>query len=179
MLDLEAFDSQDTAIIVSLGAVYFDLKTGKLGEEFYMEVNKAGIEKQYKLGRTFSWDTFIWWMHQSDEARAVFTRNNPERTSIENVLYEFITFCQHSTGNVRIWGNGVNYDNTVLRSCYKTMGIGCPFRYQYDRCYRTAKNQFGNRAKMERVGTHHHGLWDAKSQALHLIGMMEGLNVNE
>lgn len=172
MLDLECFDSERTAIIVSIGAVYFDLEAGNLGDEFYVEITLQGMKDQLQLGRSFSLDTFQWWMQQNDTARSVFLKNDKIKLGIKEALEAFTEFVNKSK-NVKVWGNGVDYDNVVLRDTYQTMQLSCPWMYRNNRCYRTIKGLFGNRAKLVREGTHHNGLDDAKTQAMHLINMMK------
>jgi hypothetical protein len=181
MLDLEALDSKRTAIIVSIGAVFFDFEKNEIGDTFYAEINKKSFKQQLEAVRTFSFDTYEWWMGQSDGARNVFLKNNHEKQDIVHALHKFSEFCNSRTSEqrVRIWGNGVDYDNVVLRDTYETFGIGAPWKYGDNRCYRTIKNMFGNRAKLDREGSHHNGLDDAITQAKHLMAMMKKVHVNE
>ncbi len=111
-------------------------------------------------------------MHQNEDARSVFKkRENEEKCHIQDVLKEFSEFCKIGN-NVKLWGNGVTYDNIVLRNAYRLVDIPCPWQFRNDRCYRTIKGVHGNRAKLERVGTHHNALDDAITQANHLIDML-------
>lgn len=177
MLDLEALDPSKTGVLVSIGAVYFDFATGELGDEFYVEISRQGIKQQIEeYGRTISVDCLIWWMNQSDQAREVF---NPKmkQMNLPDALHLFSEFVGGE--KVRIWGNGADFDNVFLKSCYDSLELRLPWSFRYNRCYRTMKNLFGHRAKLERVGAHHNGLDDAKTQAVHLMKMMEGLWINE
>ena len=178
MLDLECLDSNaQTAAIVSVGAVYFDLEKYKLGEEFYVELPLRSLQDQLNKGRTLSLDTLQWWMYQSDEARSVFyTTNGHPKRETETMLHEFVTFCRKiegPTAKPKVWGNGVDYDNICLRELYRLYNIGCPWNYSDNRCYRTIKNMHGNAAALVRNGTHHNALDDAKTQAIHLMAMLE------
>lgn len=180
MIDLEALDSKRTAVVVALGAVKFDLKTGALGETFYYEVGKQGMQDQINIGRTTSISTLIWWMQQSDEARKVFGPSL-HKVSTTELLSNFSTYCGI---DAKVWGNGVDYDNVVIRDLYETtyadygddFGLKCPFTYKNNRCYRTFKAMFGHKARLERTGTHHNALDDAITQAEHLIAMHRAVN---
>lgn len=179
MLDLECTDSARSAAIVSIGAVFFDPKTCTLGKEFYVEIGKHGIQKQMEAGRTLSLDTMIWWLAQSDAARNVWQRNQHEKVDIVAALHRFAQFALSEDTRPRIWGNGVDYDNVVLRDCYETFNIKAPWRYSDNRCYRTIKNLFNkSNTALEREGAHHHALDDAKTQAAHLMKMLKHLNIN-
>ena len=173
MLDLECLDSNaSTAAIVSIGAVYFDLEKYELGETFYKEISLKGLQEQLNKGRTLSLPTMQWWMCQSDEARSVFVSNGNTKICPTTMLHEFAGFCS-KTANVKVWGNGVDYDNICLRTLYQLYNIACPWSYSHNRCYRTLKNINGHRAALERVGTHHNALADAETQAIHLLAMLE------
>lgn len=179
MLDLECTDSKRTAAIVSIGAVFFDIHKQELGEEFYVEVSVNGIKKQIEAGRTLSLDTMVWWLGQSDGARNVWLKNNHIKQDIIHALHMFASYCSQSKERPRVWGNGVDYDNVVLRDCYEMFNIKTPWHFRDNRCYRTMKNLF-NKAHtgLERQGSHHNGLDDAKTQAVHLMKMLKDIKVN-
>jgi hypothetical protein len=71
--------------------------------------------------------------------------------------------------DVRVWGNGADFDNPILAVAYRrTIFSGQPWKPYNGRCYRTVKNQFQD-VKLVRTGTHHNALDDARSQATHLV----------
>lgn len=177
MLDLEALDPSAGGVLVSIGAVYFDFEQG-LGDELYVELSQEGVKEQIEqYGRTISVRCLYWWMQQSDGARRVF-KENMGQTHFIDALRQFKDFYQLG-GKPKLWGNGADFDNVFLKNCYDSVGMKLPWSFRNNRCYRTVKNMFGNRAKLERIGSHHNALDDAKTQALHLIKMMEGVHVNE
>lgn len=73
--------------------------------------------------------------------------------------------------DVKVWGNGADFDNVILGSAYRRLGKSIPWAFYNSRCYRTVKSlQPG--CRIERAGTHHNALDDAKSQALHLMRLL-------
>jgi inhibitor of KinA sporulation pathway (predicted exonuclease) len=74
--------------------------------------------------------------------------------------------------SVLVWGNGANFDNTLVAAAYRAMKMDVPWQYWNDRCYRTIANMF-LKTRVERVGTGHHALDDAKTQTLRLLKMQE------
>jgi exodeoxyribonuclease VIII len=178
MLDLEALDPKIGGVLVSIGAVYFDFETGELGDTFYREISRQGLEEQYKeYNRTISLRCLQWWMQQSDGAREVFQAKDCHGNDFKTALRAFRQFVDGP--KTRIWGNGADFDNVFLADCYKSVGLRLPWSFRYNRCYRTVKNMFGHKAKLVRVGNHHNALDDAKTQAVHLMAMMKGEKVNE
>ncbi len=69
-----------------------------------------------------------------------------------------------------MWGNGSDFDNTLLEEAYRATGIKPPWRFTGNRCYRTVKNLFPD-VWVDPVGTAHNALDDATYQANHLIAI--------
>lgn len=179
MCDLECLDSASTAAILSIGLVYFDPHTGKgLGDELYIELSLDALKQQLAKGRTMSLNTIQWWMQQSEEARKCwwpFALGRAVKSSNGEALNALKNFFDIDE-KIVLWGNGATYDNVVLRGYLQTFNAAVPFHYSRDYCYRTMKGMFGHLAELERVGTHHNALSDAKTQALHLIAMLKAVN---
>ena len=71
--------------------------------------------------------------------------------------------------DVELWGNGADFDNTILGSLYDAFGLRKPWSYSRNRCYRTMKNiGIGPRRPQAREGIYHNALDDAITQAIHL-----------
>ena len=167
MLDLETVGTKSNAPIIAIGAVAFDMKEQKLGEEFYMVVD---LQSAVDGGAVIDPKTFIWWMQQSYEARAAFNRPG-SRLSI--ALLAFDTYVDQVCGrkNAQIWGNGSDFDNVILREAYARLKMVEPWEFWNNRCYRTMKNIYPN-VPLERTGIAHNALHDAKTQAEHLMRML-------
>jgi exodeoxyribonuclease VIII len=108
--------------------------------------------------------TVMWWMKQSDAARKTF--NEPGCTLID-ALFQFSEWVTTETSDPEIWGNGATFDNVILSNAYEALGLERPWKYWADRCYRTMKAKYPQ-IVVEKIGTAHNALDDAKSQALHM-----------
>lgn len=175
MVDLETADNKPGAAIVSLGAVFFDPPTGRMGPEFYRVVYLPSCEE---LGLTVSEDTLAWWAQQSPEVQKTMDAALTRRKSrpIADVLYEFEQYLKPAGENVRIWGNGSDFDNPILAMAFHACGQPLPWKFWNSRCFRTLKNMPGARRVVpERRGTHHNALDDAKHQAEHAIAILNQL----
>lgn len=171
MVDLETLGQGPGCVVLSIGAVMFD-ETG-LGEEFYMVVNQESCEDE---GLKADQSTLDWWSKQSPEARVVLDEAKTGGVPLIHALQEFGAYLeQYNMRAVKIWGNGASFDNTILVACYKAVGIETPWKFWNDRCYRTFKALFPS-VKLERQGTYHNALDDAKTQALHAVMLLEALN---
>lgn len=161
MLDLETLSTKQNAVVVSIGACLFNMDG--IRDEFYSVLE---IDDQIKSGRSIDGDTLAFWMKQSEEARQVFREFKTDTTQ---TLLDFGTFI-HGFYNLTVWGNGAAFDNSILSSLYSDFGVDLPWKFYNDRCYRTVKSGYSFQLpELQRVGTYHNALDDAKSQALHLI----------
>lgn len=177
MIDLETLGLKTGSVLASLGAVQFG--GGKIHKEFYAELN---IQNQLDAGLVVDGDTLRWWMGQSEEARRVFTW---EGHHINEALCRFNRFVDEARSSMpgepannklELWGNGANFDNVLLRAAYEKMHLQRPWHNGEDRCYRTIKN-LRRDIPLQRVGTYHNALDDAKSQALHLMEIEAALGL--
>lgn len=167
MLDLETMGNGPNAAIVAIGAVEFEVTTQQIGERFYTVID---LESAVAGGGVMDASTVLWWMKQSDAARAAFNRGGDH---IAVALQRFAGWMENRAkrDDVRVWGNGAAFDNVILASAYRRNGTQQPWQFWNDRCYRTVKAQHPA-VKMQRIGTHHNAVDDAESQARHLIAML-------
>jgi hypothetical protein len=165
MVDLETMGTGPNAAITAIGAVEFDTTSGTLGRTFYNVVDLASAVEQ---GGQIDASTVMWWLRQSDEARAALGK---DAISLPHALQQFAEWIAPCGPGVRVWGNGASFDNVVLGSAYRNAGWPQPWKFWNDRCYRTVKAMYPN-ILMERSGTHHNALDDAVSQAKHLLAML-------
>lgn len=165
MLDLETLATTPNAVIISVGAVYFSKE--KLGGTFYAVLDP---EDQQANGRVISPDTMAWWAKQSPEARKVF---DEEPTPTAKALADFADFLGNR--NVKVWGNGADFDCVLLGSLYEAFGMRKPWSFTNNRCFRTLKNISQPRTNLPpRRSTHHNALDDAIYQAEHAQIYLKG-----
>lgn len=166
MLDLETMGNGNRAAIIAIGAVIFDSQNVEQ-EGFYAQVS---LDSSVRQGMEMDTSTILWWLQQSEEARAAF-KNNDNAMSLSTVLNDFAIWLE-KFGDVQMWGNGAAFDNTILSAAYRKCGQKQPWPFWNDRCYRTFKAMFPD-VKASRFGTHHNAIDDARTQAWHLIEICE------
>jgi hypothetical protein len=162
MLDLETLSTKSNAAIVSIGAVAFD-ESGVTDQKFYITIDPASCEK---AGMHVSASTFIWWMQQSDEARAQFKTGGVPLTE---ALFKFAAWCKENNID-EMWGNGADFDCVILGSAYEACDMKKPWSYSKNRCFRTLKSRISTTIANDMwtryaTGTHHNALDDAVRQA--------------
>lgn len=174
MLDWETMGNKPNAAVIALGAVLFDTVTGEIGPKFYHEIN---LESSVELGLDLDASTVLWWMKQSDKARAKFATNE-RALLVREVMQKFTAFLvmqvgsEHTEyeGQVEVWGNGATFDNVIAANVYDKLGMTRPWKFYEDRCYRTVKSMHRD-VPFVFEGTPHYALDDAISQAKHLCAI--------
>ncbi|EFL6916164.1 exonuclease [Escherichia coli] len=163
MIDFETMGKNPDAPIISIGAIFFDPQTGDMGPEFSKTIDLE------TAGGVIDRDTIKWWLKQSREAQsAIMTDEIP----LDDALLQLREFIDENSGEffVQVWGNGANFDNTILRRSYERQGIPCPWRYYNDRDVRTIVElgkaiDFDARTAIPFEGERHNALDDARYQA--------------
>jgi hypothetical protein len=179
MLDLETFGSSAGCGLISIGAVEFSFQTGRLGKEFYSIVSHQSCRNH---GLRDDAQTLDWWEKQSEEAKAAYRESNsPNAPELPKVLKDFELYLHgmNEAKKIRMWGNGSDFDNNVLAAAYQAASMAYPWRFWNNRCYRTLRSMYHGPITLERVGTHHNALDDAKTQAAHAIKIFSLLNLKE
>ena len=151
------------AIAMPWGMNFWTPQTGDMGPEFSKTIDLE------TAGGVIDRDTIKWWLKQSREAQsAIMTDEIP----LDDALLQLREFIDENSGEffVQVWGNGANFDNTILRRSYERQGIPCPWRYYNDRDVRTIVElgkaiDFDARTAIQFEGERHNALDDARYQA--------------
>ncbi|EPM7914457.1 3'-5' exoribonuclease domain-containing protein, partial [Escherichia coli] len=176
MIDLETMGKNPDAPIISIGAIFFDPQTGDMGPEFSKTIDLE------TAGGVIDRDTIKWWLKQSREAQsAIMTDEIP----LDDALLQLREFIDENSGEffVRVWGNGANFDNVILRRSYERQGIPCPWRWSNDRDVRTIVElgkaiDFDARTAIPFEGVRHNALDDARYQAKYVSAIWQKLIPN-
>lgn len=165
MIDNETLGITADAVIMSIGAVKFDLETGEIDDAgFYASIS---IQSNLDHGRKIDEPTLIWWMNQSKEAQAVF---HEPKTTLDTALSDLIDFLDHDRR--RVWSNGADFDIPMLSLAYSLMGMTPPWRFYNARCVRTYRAMPAAQNVPKFVPKiAHNALHDAYAQAQHVIAI--------
>lgn len=97
--------------------------TGELGESFTAQVSP----QKPQLHRTISADTVAWWAQQSDAARKEAFSGTE---TLKKTLTQFSRFIQiNTTDKVHVWGNGKEFDCSILEHAYSQLEMACPWDF--------------------------------------------------
>lgn len=169
MIDLETLATTADAVILSIGAVPFDLEAGTVSEEgFYVSVS---VDSNLDYRRRISEDTLIWWMKQEAAARNVFME---AKVALPDALVQLSEFIGDSSP--RPWSNGADFDLPMLAHAFTQQNMEVPWKHWDSRCFRTYKNLPGAKAvPAPASGVKHNALSDAYNQAQHVVAIHKAI----
>lgn len=169
MIDLETLSTRPDAAIVSIGACWFNANTGDVGRPIHILIDMAD---SIRSGGHVDGDTVRWWLQQSDQARQAITQGC--RSTMEDALGMLHTYLRGvaSFDEVRVWGNGADFDLPILASAFAREHYDQPWRYYNGRCLRTLRKLHPEVDEPTFEGTPHNAAHDARHQALHAIAIL-------
>jgi hypothetical protein len=169
MVDLETFDSGSNAVIVSIGAVVFNLegndtvKSVQEPERCWYSVIDAS--DQQKFGRTIGPSTVAWWLQQNEAARQALWKPS---LRLEPALKLLNVFAKENE-ITRMWGYGATFDNVILNNACEAYGVRPIVSYRGNMCMRTIVSLSFVPCPVEAEGlTAHNALADAQRQVIWL-----------
>lgn len=161
MVDIESWDTQASAIILSIGGCLVHSAPETL-PTFYYEVR---VDNQYMRSKSMA--TMQWWESQG---------NCPCNGTIElyYALEELSKYLHQFSSTPIVWSKGTDFDIAVLANAYNQSHLPTPWKYHDVRDFRTVKKLFGASLISTIENTDpHHALQDAVFQAkqLHALGL--------
>jgi hypothetical protein len=157
MLDKETLDTTASAVIMSIGAVKFDLDSDKIDDAaFYASIS---VDSNMAMGRTVSEDTLMWWMKQEPAAQAVF---HEPKQDLESAL---VDFCNWFGDAKYVWSNGADFDIPMMTHALRLYGMEPPWDFWNARCVRTYKSLPGMKNIKVENTLKHNAMHDAIAQA--------------
>lgn len=130
MLDLETLGVSSDAHILSIGAVQFDPAEKELGRTLHIK-----IDARPQLGAVIDASTVLWWMKQSDAARAALVEGDRLPLGIALArLRDFLFSTQF------LWSNGPTFDEVIIRRAFQRCSLEFPVHFAGSRCFRTIRH---------------------------------------
>ena len=174
MIDLETLGSKSNSVILSIGAVEFNLDTGETGRTFYQNIS---IQSCLDHGLKIEGENVLWWFTQSDAARlALATDIKPLGES----LYLFRKFIETlGIDNLMVWGNGSRFDLGVLHDAYSAVkSQQVPWQFRNERDVRThIMDHLDIKDNTIREGVEHNALDDCLHQIKYCCAVRKIKNI--
>ena len=128
MVDLETLGTGSDAVIVQIGACYFNRHTAGIGRTFQVNIDPGSCQDE---GLTIDGGTVEFWMDNADKAT---WRRFPHYGLVE-ALDMFSTFVGKSA--VKTAWASAGFDFPILASAYRACDMRNPIRYRMVRDLRT------------------------------------------
>lgn len=162
MLDTETYALGPDALVLSLGACYFDLE--EVGNSIYMVLDRGDQWGKREIDP----EVLKWWDEQGDEAREVLDAPQTPVIHVLQSVIDFVDAWADDPATVEVWSKGSDFDNVVLNTLYRDFKMKSPFNFRNYRCYRTLASiahPFKAYDLPVREGPAHNALSDAQFQA--------------
>lgn len=160
MIDIETLGTKPGSIILSIGAVAFDLDTGATDITFYREIDPNSSQD---AGMKLDFDTVKWWITKSAKAQQAIINNKGNK--LTNVLIDFSTWLHYVDEEIYLWGNSARFDLGLIQGAYEVLGMPIPWNHYNELDVRTIV-YFGREIKqrMPFSGVKHNALDDCFHQ---------------
>ena len=124
MIDIETLGRDPGCVILSIGAVIFDLN-GDIGESFY---EKISVSDSLSKGFTINPDTFNWWLHQDS---SVFREALSGQIELDLALGGLNGLSMFLVKNniSKFWANSPTFDLKILSHAFNVCTGYDPFTY--------------------------------------------------
>jgi hypothetical protein len=163
MVDLETLSTEINAAILSIGAIVFNPLDDGVEDcpTFYQTI---AIESNEREGRHISGSTVVWWLRQSEEARAALVTDT---LPLHGALMRFQQWMIQYRP-IHCWANSPSFDCAILKHAFGQHNVHWPFAYWAERDLRTLKDAAYPNGDSPKVtyGTAHGALDDAIKQAI-------------
>lgn len=153
MLDIETLGTEPGAVILSIGAVRFDVDW--IGEGMHARISQQSC---LDAGLHIDEDTQEWWLDQDEYAQEYALEGNQPLESALEDLSEFFGDAEE------VWAYSPAFDCVLLEAAYDAVGSLPPWGHWQTRDARTLAN-LPIAPDLERDGAEHHALEDAQYQA--------------
>lgn len=142
MTDIETLGTNADSTVIQVSAIAFDIETG---QSYGMFNQRVDIEQEEKLNIDGS--TLKWWLNTDKDLLHRLINgdniaNNPKSLSGKELFERFAIWLKQEhlvidIKNVYLWGNGILFDNNMIKTQMGKYGIEYPIYFKNDRDMRT------------------------------------------
>ena len=155
-IDLETMALTPDCAIVSIGAVLFDPRYGRVSKKsFYTELDWEAQD------RVKDAETAKWW-------KGLPIKIQDAIYGLDDLSEQLVELAEWLPKDAKVWGNGAIFDIAILENAYRQYGIDIPWAFWNVRDMRTLKDMYEcKRGSLERKPDQnlHNALYDARLEA--------------
>ena len=149
MIDLETLGTDFNAPIFQIAAAGFDIASGDIILTFD---ECADIQELTPQDGTINGSTFKWWLDTNPELLAkLLGQGDLTPYDLLKMFHRWFDYLTMKYDEVYLWGNGILFDNAIIRHKFERYGWKYPIFYRNDRDVRTifelAQHKTGESAK--------------------------------
>ncbi len=137
-VDIETMGGPPKGALISIGAVYFDIRTGTLGAQFSVNID---LRSSVSKGMMTDEKTIKWWNGPSNAEALELTK--VDMVTLPDALMEFMNWIAENRKQPMMWGNSSNFDNVILDEAFKLCELPFPSHYRQWRDMRTWTQELG------------------------------------
>ena len=140
MTDIETLGTNADSTIVQISALAFDIKTSEYKNDFD---ECANISKNKDMKVTGS--TIQWWLKTNPSLLLDITKRQDQTSEV--VITKFYNWLMglKKEYNLYLWGNGILFDNNMIRTQIELLDLTYPIFYRNDRDVRTLVDLAGEK----------------------------------
>ena len=133
MVDIETLGKEDKSTVIQIAACAFDIRSGIIYNKFNQSLN---ISEECNL--SIQGDTLMWWLKTNKELLTSILENGNCSTEKELVLsFNDWIISLGDKMDIFFWGNGILFDNRIIKNKIEHYGEEYPIFYRNDRDMRT------------------------------------------
>lgn len=170
MLDIETLSTAVNTVVLSIGAVEFDISNGKVLNEFYHELRLTDQDH-----RKIDIGTIQWWIKQvTENPTRAKTFDVAEKVPVRNALLLLRDFL--GDDKKCIWACDPDFDCAILADLYKEYKLSTPWKYYEPKSVRTVREVgklFGVEILAEDKS--HNAYEDCVRQVKELVAILGGI----
>lgn len=166
MIDLETMSTAGDAAILSIGLQPFDPRGDGIDPAAGLLLH-VDLQASMNAGLRVDASTILWWLSQSDDARAGLVARDPLMLSV--ALQNLVDWGKTvvSWKWVKVWANGAAFDPPILENAFRRCRIDIPWEYSNVLDVRTMKWLAPDVPKVAPTVAHD-ALSDAQAQAIYV-----------
>lgn len=177
-LDIETLSTAKNAVVLSIGAVMFELRPGGdrsvVGPETFLST--LAVQPQIDKGRGISEGTLKFWAAQGAGLFESALGGVDQPATAITRLGQWLREHQHGDDPLPVWTKGPAFDGAIIEDLCADFGMTCPVRYRDWRDVRTIESVAGYKAP-EIGALAHDPVVDATAQAKSVIECYERLGL--
>lgn len=164
MVDIETLSTAVNSVVLSIGAVEFDVVSGVILNEFYHE-----LRLQDQTHRKIDVGTVQWWFKQvMEEGLPTPIYNHADKVPVRNALILLRDFLGEE--KKCIWACDPDFDCVILSNLYEEYKLFTPWKFSEPKSVRTVREL----AKIHGIGLpefekSHNALDDCKRQVAEIV----------